>query len=107
MFVFPSFGLEADSDRLGLKNFHELLKDVLPEKYKMTLVEAKRLLKYMDKGGTGSLSMDAMVGFMSSGLELNQSKRAKYTMKSDMHMKIMKFLEGMWACSSMQSAVSD
>ena len=84
-----------------------LLKDVLPEEYEMTLAETRRLLRYMDKGGTGSLSMDAIVHFISSGLELNRSKRVKYTMKSDVHMKIMKFLEGIWACSSMQNAPSD
>ena len=65
----------------------------------MALSETKRLLKYIDKSGEEGLSMDAMLGFMSAGLELDQSKRIKYTQKSDMHMKIMEFLEGIWACS--------
>ena len=65
----------------------------------MTMGEARRFLKYVDKSGTESVSKDALVRFMSTGLLLNQAKRIVYARKSDMHMKIMKFLEEMWANS--------
>ena len=48
---------------------------VLLEEYEMTLAETKRLLRYMDMAEP-SLSMDAMVHFISSGLELNRSNES-------------------------------
>ena len=97
--VFPSFGLEAQTDRLDSESFRVLLDDVLPRDHAMTLVEARRFFGYVDKSGTESISPGVLVRFMSAGLLLDNAKRAAYGRKSSIHSKIMKFLEEMWACS--------